>query len=121
MRPFNLDEYIKNPSKQVVTRDGRNVKILCTDYVGFGPIIAKVEGNSFSQMFYSDGRACRCEKSTYDLFFAPEKYEGWINLYKCPNSIGFYVSNPFSSEEEAVKTGKTSHKYLKTVKIEWEE
>ena len=117
MRPFNLDEYIKNPSKQVVTRDGRNVKILCTDYVGFGPIIAKVEGNSFSQMFYSDGRACRCEKSTYDLFFAPEKYEGWVNIYAGPIT-GVVV---YKSEEDAKHGANANAKVIATIKIEWEE
>ena len=118
MERFNLDEYIKNPSKRVVTRDGRNVKILCTDYIGFGPIIAKVEGNSYSQMFYSDGTACRCEGSTYDFFFAPEKYEGWINVYS-----GSYFSTSsriFSSEEDAEKEGKKWKDYVTTIKIEWE-
>lgn len=122
MRPFNSDEYIKNPSKQVVTRDGRNVKIRCTDYIGFGPIIAKVEGNSYSQMFYSDGRACRCEESTYDLFFAPEKHEGWINIFKSSNDLAFLgQSRIFASKEDAKKDGKDCECYVATIKVEWEE
>ena len=122
MERFNLDEYIKNPSKRVVTRDGRNVKILCTDYIGFGPIIAKVEGNSYSQMFYSDGTACRCEGSTYDFFFAPEKYEGWINVYRDRDtgtvSFGAIL---YTSREEAEEVGKTDVYYAATAKREWEE
>ena len=122
MKQFNLDEYIKNPSRQVVTRDGRNVKILCTDYIGFGPIIAKVEGNSYSQMFYSDGRACRCEESTYDLFFVTEKHEGWINVYRDRDtgatSFGAIL---YTSREEAEDVGKTDVYYTATAKIEWEE
>lgn len=31
MRPFNLDEYLKDPSRKVVTRDGHEARILCTD------------------------------------------------------------------------------------------
>ena len=31
MRQFNLEEYIKNPNKRVVTRDGHDVRIVCTD------------------------------------------------------------------------------------------
>lgn len=31
MKQFNLDEYLANPSRKVVTRDGRNVRIRCTD------------------------------------------------------------------------------------------
>lgn len=122
MERFNLDEYIKNPSKRVVTRDGRNVEILCTDYIGFGPIIAKVEGNSFSQMFYSDGRSCRCEESTYDLFFAPEEHEGWINFFG-DSLCELYIGDLriFESKENAEKNGKNNRNYVKSVKIKWEE
>ena len=118
MKRFNLDEYIKNPSQRVVTRDGRNVKILCTDYIGFGPIIAKVEGNDYSQMFDSDGRACRCEESNYDLFFAPEKHEGWANIYG-----KFLACDIFPTKEEAEEYVKRvgAKDFVATAKIEWEE
>ena len=122
MKQFNLEEYLKNPSKKVVTRDGRPVKIHCTDYIEAQHIIAKIENYSYSTSFYNDGKYCSDKSVSHlDLFFAPEKHEGWINLYKCDNSIGCYVSNPFSSEEKAIEAGKTSHSYLKTIKIEWEE
>ncbi len=32
MKPFNLEEYLKNPNREIVTRDGRNVKIICTNF-----------------------------------------------------------------------------------------
>lgn len=121
MKQFNLEEYLANPSRKVVTRDGRNVKILCTDYIGFGPIIAKVEGNSYSQMFYSDGRASRCEESTYDLFFVTEKHEGWINVYRGGNGITSFGAILYTSREEAEEVGKTDVYYAATAKIEWEE
>lgn len=31
MKPFSLDEYLKNPDRKIVTRDGKNVRIICTD------------------------------------------------------------------------------------------
>lgn len=31
MKQFNLKEYLKDPNKKVVTRDGKNVRIICTD------------------------------------------------------------------------------------------
>lgn len=31
MRRFDLEEYLDNPDIKVVTRDGREVRILCTD------------------------------------------------------------------------------------------
>ena len=122
MKQFSLKEHIKNPNRKIVTRDGRNVKIHCTDYIGFGPIIAKVEGNNFSQMFYSDGRASRCEESTYDLFFSPEKHEGWINVYRDRDTgitnLGIIL---YTSREEAEEAGEGDIYYVSTAKIEWEE
>lgn len=121
MKQFSLEEFLKNPNRKVVTRDGRNVKIHCTDYIGFGPIIAKVEGNNFSQMFYSDGRSSRYEESHYDLFFKPEKHEGWINLYRNEDGISWISPNYFTSKKEAEKEGKTHTCSVTTIKIEWEE
>ena len=122
MKQFSLEEHLKNPNRKVVTRDGRNVKIYCTDYIGFGPIIAKVEGNNFSQMFYSDGRASRYEESRYDLFFVPEKHEGWINLYRGRDiEITSFGPKLYTSREEAEKEGKTNSYYVATAKMEWEE
>ena len=40
MKQFDLQEYLKNPSRKVVTRDGRDVRIICTNYDSFSPIIA---------------------------------------------------------------------------------
>lgn len=35
MEQFNLDEYLKNPDRKIVTRDGcYAVRILCTDKKG---------------------------------------------------------------------------------------
>ena len=31
MRPFNLDEYLKDPSRKIVTREGKPARIICTD------------------------------------------------------------------------------------------
>lgn len=82
MKQFNLDEYIKDPSKKVVTRDGRNVKIHCTNFTRAHNIIAQIEGNDFSASYHKDGIFTHEEESNYDLFFASEKHEGWVNIYK---------------------------------------
>ena len=43
MKPFNLEEYLKNPSKKVVTRDGKDARIICTDRRDLNfPIVALV-------------------------------------------------------------------------------
>lgn len=54
-----------------------------------------------------------------DLFFAPEKHEGWINIYKeNKNFKGGYI---YLSEKEASNEGKYLCNYITTAKIEWEE
>ena len=120
MKQFNLAEYLTNPSKKVVTRDGRNVTIHCTNYIGAPHIIAQVEGKDYSFSFYEDGRYTYGDESHLDLFFAPEKHEGWMNLYKRDFGlvIGDLVQN---SEEAAKKIADGDEYYITTIKVEWEE
>lgn len=78
MKQFNLEEYLANPNRKVVTGDGRNVRIICTDSkIRHYPIIALVEGPSgFENLFsYTEGgQMVSFEPSEmYDLFFAPRK------------------------------------------------
>ena len=117
MKVFNLKEYLKNPSRRVVTRDGQAVKIYCTDYVD-GPIIAKIEDDVFSHSFREDGRYVDYEETNNDLFFAPEKYEKWINLYK-DDGIVYVSMDTFNTKKEAEAASCST--CIATVKIEWEE
>lgn len=123
MKPFNLEEYLKNSSKKVITRNGKAVKIHCTDYIGAQHIIAKIENYRYSTSFYNDGKYCSDKSvSPLDLFFAPEKHEGWINIFKSSNDIAFLgQSRIFESKKDAKKERKDCECYVATVKIEWEE
>lgn len=124
MKQFNLEEYLANPSRKVITRDGRNVTIHCTNYIGAQHIIAQVEGNDYSTSFHEDGRyANDRDDSHLDLFFAPEKHEGWFNIYHSDES-GFYVrqTHPYQSKDEADEIAKANPKtFFTTIKVEWEE
>lgn len=125
MKQFNLEEYLKNPSKKVVTRRGKAVKIHCTNHESNRPIIAQVEGSDYSVSFTEDGKAFIGNNviSKDDLFFAPEKHEVWTNVYRRSNEdaygIGFGCT--YSSEEEAKEGIVPSLDCVATVKIEWEE
>lgn len=119
MKQFNLEEYLANPLRKVVTRDGRNVTIHCTNYIGAQHIIAQVEGKSYSSSFYEDGRyANDRDESHLDLFFAPEKHEGWVNLYK--DIAGIYVLSQIYKTKESAEASSCIT-CIATVKIEWEE
>ena len=123
MKQFNLEEYLKNPSKKVITRDGKSVKIYCTDYIGAQRIIAKIEGYSYSTSFYNDGKYCIDKSVSHlDLFFAPEKHEGWLNVYRHTDTGEVtFGAILHTSREKAEKIGRTDYYYAATAKIEWEE
>ena len=123
MKQFNLEEYLKNPSRKVVTRDGREVRIVCTDMLGAYPVIGLAKTDKVeTALFYTDtGRIDSEVPTEYDLFFAPDKHEGWLNIYR--SESGFYLrGNPYKSKEEAEEVAKANYKtFCITVKIEWEE
>ena len=118
MKQFNLEEYLKNPLRKIVTRNGRNVKILCTNFTKAQHIIAQIEGNNYSTAFHKDGIFVNGFESNIDLFFVPEKHERWINLYKEDDNI--YASmDTFKTKKEAETLSYSS--CIATVKVEWEE
>lgn len=127
MKEFNLEEFKKNPSQKVVTRDGREVRIICTDakgdYKSDYPIIGLVtieENKELAYKFQKNGEYYLTnEESSLDLFFAPIKKEGWVNIYKSNSRRDRIAGDVFPSEKEA-KEGKTIG-YITTIKIEWEE
>lgn len=128
MKLFNLNEYLADPSKKLVTRAGKKARIICTDKKGNDyPIVALIEeiyGESYVS-YTASGKAAVVSDSR-DLFFASEKKEGWINIYCNSNYYGRTIGNLtiYNSEKDAknakdVIGGNTN--YITTVKIEWEE
>lgn len=120
MKEFNLTEYLKNPSQKVVTRDGREVRIICTDRKEEQPIVALVTTNTKEDVrcFYKNGRWSNTNEWYLDLFFAPIKREGWINVYS-EQEYRYPGENIFATKEDAIKYKDIN--YIATIKIEWEE
>ena len=124
MKQFNLEEYLKNPTKKVITRDGRSARIVCTDAKGNFPIIVLVETYSGAETVLrlkENGHCYNDTENSSDLFFVSEKKEGWLNIYR--SESGFYLrGNPYKSKDEADEVAKANYKtFCTTVKIEWEE
>ena len=122
MKQFNLKEYLENPSRKIVTRDGRNARIICTDKKGVCPIVALIERSDGvieeTIIYKENGEVFGTTTTKYDLFFAPEKHEGWVNVYK--DGDHFYSSmDIFRTKEKAEALSCRS--CIATVKIEWEE
>ena len=128
MKQFSLEEYLADPSKKVVTRDGKDVRIICTEARGLYPVVALIErpggdAEDLSQ-FTKDGCwSIHDPASSINLFFASKKKEGWANVYK--HEWGYGLGNMFNDKKtaEASIHGKyiDGGDYIATVKIEWEE
>lgn len=125
MKPFNLKEYLDNPSRKVVTRDRKaTARILCTDCKSEYPIIALLsysENSEGCEAYTEDGRFSIDGESNSDLFFAPTKREGFVNIYKIPDTDELETSIIFSTKEEAEFHSVDNPNYVATTKITWEE
>ena len=123
MKPFSLEEYLANPSRKVVTRNGRSVKIICTDRKHSRyPIVALVKSrfteNESIVCYTKEGKLYDDVLMDVDLVFAPEKKEGWINVYE--EGTNRYLDGCICSTEEEAKRIRGCG-YITTIKIEWEE
>ena len=118
MKAFSLEEYLKNQKRKVVTRNGRSARIICTDAKGNYPIVALIEEGGYDNAlsYTKDGKLYVGETNDYDLFFAPVKHEGWVNVYRDFDDV--MCGSVFATEEDAKCKAKTA---IATVKIEWEE
>lgn len=122
MEQFSLEKYLANPSRKLVTGDGRKVKILCTNRKSPYPIVALVENHdSDNESVYSyreDGLYSLFSLSEENnLFFATEKHEGWINIF----DNTYPGSMIFDTKEVAEGQGMLFAGYVTTIKIEWDE
>lgn len=125
MKEFSLEEYLKNPNREVVTRDERKVRIICTDRKGLNtkPIVALItlpNGDEIAKYFWDNGIETAGSEDINDLFFAPEKHEDYINLYH--NGGGYFLGGGvYTSEENAKYIAHGDNQYITTIKVEWEE
>jgi hypothetical protein len=119
-KKFDL-EAAKNGAP-VITRDGRPARIICFDRKhNLNNIVALIEnseGVEVALLFYSGGEYYSDIESDNDLFIAPVKKNGWINIYP-PGSVNAsaYCSEAYVSkamaEHYAVKDRVTC------LEIEW--
>lgn len=126
MRQFNLEEYVKNPIRPIVTRDGHAARIICTNRVDKTYSILALlfeDGDKDREEVYqytSQGEYFPNASSPHDLFFAPEKKEGWINIYHYDGIENANAARRiYDTKEEALACKNKGR--VDTIKIEWEE
>lgn len=126
MKQFNLEEYLKNPDRKIITRDGKSARIICTDRVCKTHTILALlfeDGDRDREEVYqytSKGEYYSNASSPHDLFFVPVKKEGWINIYKI-NSIISPGPRAYDTKKEAESAAGDKSYYIATIKIKWEE
>ena len=126
MKQFNLQEYLAHPERRVVTRDGRPVRIICTDAKSIYPVIGLVDDGICGERFIScqkNGRESNdLIESASDLFLGPIKHTDWVNLYRTES--GQYKCGAAHKTEQIAKNvsvGESQYVYVTTIKVEWEQ
>ena len=128
MKQFSLDEYLADTTKRVVTRDGKDVRIICTDRKSPNikhsryPIIALINIGKFEEAFsYLQNGSFNTNGPHYlDLFFAQTKHSRWVYLYRQFEDSIVYASEAFTSHE-AAEEDMRKHNGFGLTEITWEE
>ena len=122
MKQFSLEEFKKNPNRKVVTRDGRPVRIICTDAKGIYPVVglALNKEAEVPENYTENGCYLTNDRCDDDIFLDAEKKEGWLNLHR--NDMGFIMPGYlYDTEEQALEEIRDKERHVATVKISWEE
>lgn len=120
MKQFSLEKYLANPERKIVTREGKKVRIICTDRAGYmtKPVVALItlpNGDENIKSFWANGiETAGCDGKD-DLFFAPDT--DYINLYH--SHLGYFLGGEvYSTEEEAKKVAAgAGDAYIATIKV----
>lgn len=122
MKPFDLEE--AKAGKPVCTRDGRKVRIICFDRMGNYPIIGLIRKDNIERIYYFKENGA-CVDDFCELMMAPEKKEGWVNVYtKAGDNRAcccIYPTKEEAMRQATMTNGEFVKSYITTTKIEWEE
>lgn len=121
MKQFDLQEYLKNPERKIVTREGHKARVICTDRLDRYPVVGLIRIGDCDEVctYTKDGERYTQREDEYDLFFAPERKTGWINLYDLRGKTVCGVV--YASEKAARGEIDQTKSYITTIPIEWEE
>lgn len=119
-KPFNLEE--AKAGKPVQTRDGRKVRILCTDAAGPLPVIAAIRCQAIDlpTRRRADGLLFDGEESKNDLVMATVIHTKWINVFPADIARGELRNRRMYDTKEGAQTFATCEGVI-TVPITWEE
>lgn len=122
LKPFDIQK--AREGKPVCTREGIPARIICFDRKGYRKIVALVHTDYYEDEIITytiEGhRYCKSINTIYDLMMAPERHEGWINIYKGGKLDADYI---YPTKADAVENifQPMKDKYIDTIRVEWEE
>ena len=117
MKPFNLEQALAGAP--VITREGTEViRLFTVPEANPEHRLVAVFDNGGVITSYEDGRYHVAQDYYNDLFMAPTKKEGWINVYNV-YSLDVTGRNIYPTEEAAL--ANKGFDCIATIKIEWEE
>ena len=142
MRKFNLKEYETNKFK-VVTADGFDVRIICTDRMTSSfitknkrvvvALVKEPSGEELPHIYDENGESQLLDKRYY-LFFKITKKEGYVNVFHytieqkdennnvlASTEYEYIQGGIYEYEALAINDGVKEPNYKKTIKIEYEE
>lgn len=126
MEQFSLSEYLKNPTRPIVTRGGRSVRIICNNRIHDYSVVALISNGDTEDLisYTNDGKVYTNLEDDYDLFFAPEsktKKVGWMNVCKYGDDKHFsHVGGVIHPTREQALTERPDY-VVDTIQIKWEE
>ena len=117
MKPFNLEQALTGAP--VVTRKGCPiVELKYLQTTGNLAVVRKDDDILISYFIPCSGKLSNTIDYATDLFMAPTKKEGWINIYNV-HSLDVTGRNIYPTEEAAL--ANKGFDCIATIKIEWEE
>ena len=122
MKPFDLEQ--AKAGAPVITRDGRNARILSFDLCNrYYPMVAAFtdsDGDEWVNVHTNEGKCLMDKDSPNDLFMAPVKREGWVNLYPPTMSSGVLAraTSVYATKGQAEVNASPTR--IACIRIEWE-
>ena len=119
MKPFDLKAALAGAP--VVTRDGKAVKWIAHDpgAIESSRVIARIGNATGHEKFYESGQTWNWTETQSDLFMAPVKREGWVNIYKTPSGVPYAKCGDIHATEDLAEA--ENFEAVATTRIEWEE
>lgn len=136
MKRFSIDEWLKDPKREVRTVDGRPVRVLseCREKDGTRRLIGLLEcvdeesGNVYDDLRFFDADGTCWHKTEESIEFVPEKRSRWVFVYTTGETDGkLFTSLPYETREEAEAVikeinGEVMRLCVKAIsEITWEE